>query len=102
MCYDSKAALAALAKTNTESSLFWECMQVLGKLSELNKVTLVWIPGHQDTPDNEQADRLAKEGTIEVPPDHFITVPFSVSKTLIKKQLELEQQDRWAVNSPKC
>jgi hypothetical protein len=30
---------AALAKTTSESSLVWACMQVLGKLSELSKVT---------------------------------------------------------------
>jgi hypothetical protein len=30
--YCSRAALAALVKTTTESSLVWECKQVLGKL----------------------------------------------------------------------
>ena len=40
ICCDNRTALAALAKTTTESSLVWEYMQVLGKLSELNKVTL--------------------------------------------------------------
>jgi hypothetical protein len=35
-------------------------MQVLRKLSEFNKVTLVWIPGHQ-------GGRQAKEGATEVP-----------------------------------
>jgi hypothetical protein len=33
---DSRAALAALAKNTTGSSLVRECMQVLGKLSEFN------------------------------------------------------------------
>jgi hypothetical protein len=41
ICSDSRAALAALAETTNKSSLIWECMQVLGKLNELNKVTLV-------------------------------------------------------------
>jgi hypothetical protein len=45
ICSDSRAAIAALAKTTTESSLVWECMQVLEKLSKSNKVTLMWIPG---------------------------------------------------------
>ena len=69
ICPDSRAALAALAKTTTESSLVWECMQVLGKLSELNKVALMWVPEYQGIPGNEGADRLAKEGAIEVPPN---------------------------------
>ena len=57
ICSGSRADLAALAKTTTELFSVWECMQTLGRLSELNKVTLVWIPRHQ-------VDRLAKEGAI--------------------------------------
>ena len=87
ICSDSRAALAALVKTTTESSPVWECMQVLGKLNELNKVTLVWIPGHHRIPANEEAERLAKEGATEVPPNQFIAIPFSVGKNLIKKHL---------------
>jgi ribonuclease HI len=86
--------VATLAKTITESSLVWECMQVIGKLIELNKVTLVWISGHQWIPGNEEADRLAKEGAIEVPPNKYVTMPFIVGQKL-KKQFELEHQDRW-------
>jgi hypothetical protein len=33
ICCDSRAAMAALAKTTTESSLVWDCMQMLEKLS---------------------------------------------------------------------
>jgi ribonuclease HI len=53
-------------------------MQVLGKLSEFNKVTLVWIPGHQGILGNEEANRLAKERATEVPPNQFSDVPFCV------------------------
>jgi hypothetical protein len=87
--------MASLAKTATESRLVWECMQVLGKLSEFNKVILVWIPGHQGMPGNEQANRLAKEGAIEVSPNQFTAIPFSVGKKIILKQLELRHQARW-------
>jgi hypothetical protein len=37
-------------------------------------------------PGNKEAERLAKEGAIEVIP----TMPFSVGTKVIKKQLELE------------
>jgi ribonuclease HI len=96
ICCDSRAAIAALAKTTTESSLVWECMQVLEKLSKSNRVILMWIPGHQGIPRNEEADRLAKEGSAEVSPDQFAAVPFSVGKNLIRKQLEQRHRDRWA------
>jgi hypothetical protein len=49
-------------------------MQVLGRQSELTKVTLVWIPG------NEKAHTLAKEETIEVPRNQFTAIPFSAGK----------------------
>jgi hypothetical protein len=68
---------------------------MLGKLSKFNTVTLVWIPRCQGIPGNEEADRLAKEGAIEVPLNQFTVVPFSVGKKLIKKQLDLRHQARW-------
>ena len=77
---DSRAALAALAKNTTESSLVWECMQVLGKISEFNKVTLLWIPAHQGIPGDEKAHRLTKEGATEFPPNQFTAILFSVGK----------------------
>jgi hypothetical protein len=36
----------------------------------------------------EEADRLAKEGAIELPPNQFAAIPFSIGENLIKKQLE--------------
>jgi hypothetical protein len=92
ICSGRREALAILAKTTAESSLVWECMQMLGKLTEFNNITLVWIPGHQQIPDNEEADTMAKEGAIKVPPNQLTTIPF---KKLIKKQLELRHQARW-------
>jgi ribonuclease HI len=91
---DSRPALAVLAKTTTKSSLVWEYMQVLGKVSEFSEVTLVWIPGNEGIPRNKEADRLAKEGASEVPPNQFPAVPFSVGKN--QEWLELKHQARWA------
>jgi len=50
ICYDSRAAIAALAKTTTDLSLVWGSMQVLEKLIGSNKVTLVQLSSHQGRP----------------------------------------------------
>jgi ribonuclease HI len=50
-------------------------MQVLQKLRKFNKVALMWISEHQGIPDNEEADRLAKEAAVEVPPKQFAAIP---------------------------
>jgi hypothetical protein len=68
-------------------------MQMLEKLSTFNKVTLMWIAGHQGVPDNEEADRLAKEGATEDPANKFAAIPFSVGRNLIKKQLPVPDAD---------
>jgi hypothetical protein len=65
ICSDSRAALAALAKITTGSSLVWDCMQVPGKLSELNKANLVWIQRHQAVPCNEEAFGTGASGQVD-------------------------------------
>jgi hypothetical protein len=81
-------------KNYTELALVLECVQILGKLSEFN-VTLVWILWHQRIPDSEEADKLAKEGAIEVPLTSLLLYPLVYIKKLIKKQLELRHHARW-------
>jgi len=46
ICSDSKAALDALNKTITESSVVWRCMLALNRLREFHELTLVgtWSP----------------------------------------------------------
>ncbi|XP_020297990.1 uncharacterized protein LOC109862370 [Pseudomyrmex gracilis] len=71
---DSKAAIGALAKTTTESSV---------------------VPGHQGIRDNEIANGLAKLGTLEEPAGQKVGVPFAVEKNYIKDRLKREHQDSW-------
>jgi ribonuclease HI len=85
ICSDSRAAFA---KTTTESSLAWECMQVLEKLSKSKKVTLMCIPGHQGIRGNEEADRLAKEGAVEVPPNSLLLYHQEATGTEALRQVD--------------
>ncbi|XP_020297787.1 uncharacterized protein LOC109862210 [Pseudomyrmex gracilis] len=92
---DSKAAIGALAKTITELSVVRDCIQALNRLGDHNKITLVWVPGHQGIRGNEIADGLAKLGTLEEPAGQKVGVLFAVGKNCIRDRLKREHQDSW-------
>lgn len=59
---DSQAALKALDSYSFESKLVWECSSSLKQLARSNRVTLMWVPGHEGISGNEIADELARAG----------------------------------------
>ncbi|XP_020298149.1 uncharacterized protein LOC109862489 [Pseudomyrmex gracilis] len=92
---DSKAAIEALAKTTTESSVVWDCMQALNSLGERNSITLVWVRGHQGIQGNGMADSLAKLNTLEEPACQRVGVSFAIRKNHIKDWLKREHRTAW-------
>ncbi|KAJ8971488.1 hypothetical protein NQ317_004598 [Molorchus minor] len=64
---DSWAALLAIESSKVKSRLVLECKKTLNDLASRNKVILTWVPGHSGVQGNEEADRLAREGSAMYP-----------------------------------
>ncbi len=50
ICTGSQVAVAALGASGTKSLLVANCIEKLTALSEVNQVTLMWVPGHSRIP----------------------------------------------------
>jgi hypothetical protein len=60
---DSQAALKAVNGPKVTSRLVAECLDALSALADLNKITLIWVPGHRGICGNEQADKFARQAS---------------------------------------
>ncbi len=96
---DSQAAVAALAASGTKSILVAGCIEKLTVLSEVNQVTIMWVPGHSGIQQNETADRLAREGgrTRPISPELFLPLPLSRFKSKKRNWIEKRKQTKWEV-----
>jgi ribonuclease HI len=58
---NSQAAIESLGQHQITSKLVWDCHQSLMQLAKLNRVQLIWVPGHEGIAGNETADLLGKQ-----------------------------------------
>ncbi|XP_076246259.1 uncharacterized protein LOC143186467 [Calliopsis andreniformis] len=97
-CSDSQAALKALGKQAHKSISVMECKIKLNELARReNRLTLIWVPGHEGIKGNEMADKLANQGSDEVPIGMEPYLPMSVLtiKTAIKQWTLEERKRKW-------
>ena len=94
---DSQAAILAIGKSYTNSSIVKECVEKLNELSFRNKVSLQWIKAHVGHAGNEAADKNAKAGAEQVVlgPPPFLPVPFSHEKQKIESAFKDIWLERW-------
>jgi len=89
---DSQAAIKALSKARITSKLVNEVRTALEKLGAVNKLTIRWIPGH-----NELADNLARKGAENplIGPEPFCGVGHHRVRGLLKSLEEEKRLSFW-------
>ena len=95
---DSQSAITTLGSYITPSKTTLECKLHLNELVKLgNKVTLIWVPGHEGHMGNEVADRLAKGGanrTVQGPAP-WVPAAKCVQKRLLNDWCDVRCEDKW-------
>lgn len=100
---DSQAAIRALSSPVISSRMVWNCRQSLNLLGRTNRVSLLWVPGHQGVEGNEEADKLAREGAAKpfTGPEPGCGLEDAFFRRKLKEKEEAERATRW-VTLPGC
>jgi ribonuclease HI len=92
---DSKSALCALDRINTNSKLVKDCMEMLDKLQVKVNLAIHWIKAHVGHVGNEKADQLAKLGTQKL--SYHVEPIIPVSLTWIKSKIRTYLYKEWTL-----
>lgn len=98
ICSDSQSAIEAIGSTLVKSKMVHECKQRLNELGSRNKVTLIWVPGHEGIPGNEKSDELARLGAENrfIGPEPRFGISMTTRKHLVKNWLRNEHSRTWS------
>ena len=102
MFTDSQAVLKALDNTYSkpEHRRIQQTQNLLWKLfQEDTKIQLAWVPGHVGLPENEEADKLAKEAPALEDPGQETKVEKIVLNGLTKQALKERRRNEWPIDS---
>ncbi|RAO74375.1 uncharacterized protein BHQ10_010387 [Talaromyces amestolkiae] len=100
---DSQAALRTLTNPRMASGQLYirECLRLLRECMDVGiNATLRWIPGHENVPGNEMADRAAKKAAIqgvrrEVVPGDVSTGGWIMLGAAAKRRIQQSTKDAW-------
>ncbi len=83
ICIDSQAALAALPASGTKSLLEADCIEKLTVFSEVNQVTIMWVPRQSGIQQYETGWEPGPDISVQSPSYHY-PLPASGTKSLLE------------------
>lgn len=94
---DSQAAIKAVGAVRTTSKVVADCKKVLSKLAISKNVELIWIPGHCNFDGNEEADKLARQGSANkmTGPEPAVGISPAARRSQIKKIIHEKHFMSW-------
>lgn len=98
ICSDSQSAIKAVSSTLVKSKMVYECKRSLNELGSRNKLSLIWVPGHESISGNEKADELARLGAENrfIGSEPKFGISMTTRKHLVKNWLRNEQNRTWS------